>query len=523
MNELIRNLAEALRNTDSGSKAIAAFVGMAVLLGVYFAVDHSSQSEFDKQLFDALNAKQFAAVGNALSAAGIPFDSSDEPGAFFIYVDEDDYIRAKAAAFAADAMKSSSRGLNTDGGNNMFASATARDAIVQKKFWEEAENMLRTLDFVSDASVIVKRSRHNAYSRDADAPAQAVATITTTTFGGLSEGQKQAVKSIALNASGVRPEELAIYTHKGETVFDGLEEGQDGIVDRQLLAHQRDWDQHQDDKVNDLLAKSFGPNMANVQITSEWDWSQSVQEKRSAKKGTPTERTKIESERGVKSEVGGAPGLASNAREGNYGIDTGATTSAAGVQPSSKTSETTERFAPSSESTSTFNDQPTIKRLSIVAIVDESLILDEAGARNEALREELEGAIKAAATFDEARGDGFQLIPKPGGLWAPEVVEGADEVAEEASPPSTLLPMLLRRGVEIVAAIIFVVFLLKSLKASRRPEQVEITAEQTQTTEEEVDPEILARAQVSDLLENDPERVGSILANWARENSSVNA
>ena len=75
--------------------------------------------------------------------------------------------------------------------------------------------------------------------------------------------------------------------------------------------------------------------------------------------------------------------------------------------------------------------------------------------------------------------------------------------------------LLLRRGVEIALALVFVVLLLKSLKSSGKA-ALRVHAP-TDRVEDELDPELLARARVEELLKSDPDRVGDILSSWARD------
>ncbi len=89
------------------------------------------------------------------------------------------------------------------------------------------------------------------------------------------------------------------------------------------------------------------------------------------------------------------------------------------------------------------------------------------------------------------------------------------------------MEMLLQRGVEIAAAAIFLVVLLRALKS--RPRALAYDEPQSAghdpiaalaAAEEIVDPrvrEMVARRQIDELIRNDPERVSTILSRWAAD------
>ena len=60
--------------------------------------------------------------------------------------------------------------------------------------------------------------------------------------------------------------------------------------------------------------------------------------------------------------------------------------------------------------------------------------------------------------------------------------------------------------------------LLKSLKTSSKKSNVQV---QESSPESEIDPELLARVQIEELLKSDPDKVGAILSSWARDDRPV--
>ena len=110
----------------------------------------------------------------------------------------------------------------------------------------------------------------------------------------------------------------------------------------------------------------------------------------------------------------------------------------------------------------------------------------------------------------------------------PEVVE----TPEEALPSGSSLPMelLIENAVELLTAAAFIFLLIKGLRrtktkpAGQQSSGAEFTGMagvgKSTAGSIEISPEVLARAQVDDLVQNNPERVAQILSNWVVEDRS---
>ena len=160
-----------------------------------------------------------------------------------------------------------------------------------------------------------------------------------------------------------------------------------------------------------------------------------------------------------------------------------------------------------------------LKRLSVALFLDDSIAPEAV--------QDLEDAVKAAVGYDaELRTDNMKTVRlpfaeeppaeavEPGAAGDPSAATPAEPAAAEegSDEPSAMTRMLLRRGVEVLTALAFIVLLLSSLRSARKGEAAAKAAEK-----QEVDPELLAQAQVQELLSSDPKRVGEILTQWARE------
>lgn len=528
MNELLENLAKALRGTDGGSKVIAAIVGLAVIAAVAVVAVVAQEPHYDL-LWENLDEQERAKAGKALAEAGIPFEASSSPGPYNIYVDESDRSRALAAAYQGGAFDKPLRGIVPNDGITAFMSAAERDAHLEKALWQDMEAMLETLDYVRSANVMRPKRRSSTLISNEGQPDMASVTLSIAGGRMLSDEQAETVARMVQTGLGVDAEHLTISDHLGHTIFDGRERLEESLVDKELLEHQEDYDRTRSQRINELLAGMLGPDKARVEITSEWDWEQSAEQLTEAVgKGALLKTEKSTSTTPVPPvSVGGAAGLSSQTQTGTFGTQN----ASAPLQPDPASSlDETSTYAPTTRTTHRVRTQPELKRLSIVGVIDASVVTSEEGVVDAELVADLEDTIRAATGYSEARQDTFHVSTRTSFFQPEESEEGEGEGEEEASGPNPMLSMLMRRGVEIVTALAFVIFLLKSLKASKSSGST--TAEGVATIgpdgkpapeepEEEIDPETLARAQIEELLSSDPQKVGTILGKWAREEGAA--
>jgi flagellar M-ring protein FliF len=163
-------------------------------------------------------------------------------------------------------------------------------------------------------------------------------------------------------------------------------------------------------------------------------------------------------------------------------------------------------FAPV-QTTQTVRTAPLLRRLSIALFLDESM---------GAAAEDLTASVKTAVGFDAARGDEISVTTIA--FAAPEAAPAG--APEEAPSPlvSPLVETLLRRGVEIASALVFLFVLFRGIKGARA------LATRPAAAEEAPSPavvEMLARAKVAELIEKEPAKVGRILSEWARDTELV--
>jgi flagellar biosynthesis/type III secretory pathway M-ring protein FliF/YscJ len=509
MNDLVSNLIESLRGTSAGAKLVALVTGAACLAIVGLAAVVSSKPDYQIAFYD-LSDHEVAKVCKALADAGISFQSS--PGSpANVYVDEADRTAAFSAVYGAGALDKPLRGILTETGiASVFNSAEERRQFVRKREWQEMELMLQQLDFVLSAQVRTSPGDTSPIARNAS---PTTASVTLRTTGNLTTDQEDTIARIVGNGLGVEREDLVVSDHEGHTLFDGSrvqDDGEPGNED--FRAMEAEYDQRMTARANDVLLSILGPNMAHVTVTSEWNYEQSTTRSETPNgRGILLEESTNTSEKPVGGgeftggSAGGVAGLTSNVA--NTDPASGPAAAAPVASSSSrrgmeKTSQEQKSYRPALTTLEKVSVVPTLRRLSLALYVDESM--------DEAQVTALELAIQRSVGYDEQR-DSFSRASLT--FFQPEVPaqpEGTEPPAEP-SAPSPMMETLLRRGVEILTALVFIVLLLKSLKGSKKAGAVV-----TPQAKDEIDPEMLARAHVDELLKSDPDRVGEILSSWAR-------
>jgi flagellar M-ring protein FliF len=499
MNDLFERLLAGLRGTSGGARLIAGMVALSLAGIAALAAVVTSRPHFELA-FSGLTDHELAQVCKALSEAGIPFEQSQPPGPFVVYVDASERSSAYMAAYGAGALDKPLEGILSDAGvASVFNSAEERAQTVRKREWQEMEKMLAELDFVVGAKV---RSSAAGFSPLMGAGRAApTASVALRVAGGadLTREQAATVANLVSRGLGVAKQDLVISDQSGRALYDGEERSGAEHEIEDMLAHQAEYDRRLAREANAVLAQILGPNKAHVTVSSEWDFARTTERREAAEKGPVVLETKTSSEKPIGTGAGAPSGLSSNTLDPD--APASAPLVAAATEPLvEKTSEEKKEYAPSVSREERVRSTPELARLSVALFLDES-VKDK----------KLEATVKAAVGFDEER-DSFSSVVVPFAVPAEPEPDGAPEPAP--SEPNPMLELLLRRGIEIASASVFLVLLLRTLRGSRAARRGEAAAS---TEAPGVDPELLARAQVDELLKSDPARVGEILSRWARD------
>ena len=318
----------------------------------------------------------------------------------------------------------------------------------------------------------------------------------------LTHEQAATVATLVSRGLGIAKDDLVISDQAGRSLYDGHEvSGEDHEV-ADLLAHQGEHDRRLALEANTVLEQILGPNKARVQVTSEWDYTRSTLHEETPGKSLVVMESKKNSEKPAGSSSVAAAGVSANTLDPDAPSAAPAGTTATAAPQLEKTSEEKKEYSPSLSREERVSFVPKLARLSVALFLDQSVGQSP---------EKLEETIKASVGFDEERGDEFRSVVLP--FVTPEQAPAGEVVAAPAKT-NPLVDTLLRRGVEIASAVVFLVLLWRTLRSAKKPRPA---AAQASAGGEQIDAELLARARVDELLKSDPAKVGEILSRWARE------
>lgn len=517
MQNLFVNLRQSFLAASLGTK-MALFAGVAALVAVFaLAGSWASRPSFTL-LYSGLDARHAAAVQSALATANVRYQVSQPPGPFVVHVDESQYYAAQNAVALSGALETAPEGIQTNGtgASQVFLSAPERAQTVIKREWQEEEKQLEELDFVQRAHVSTSISESSSLRKTP--PMTVAVTLTLKNGSELSKSQAQTVAKLVRYRFNVPQENVMIADQSGRCLFDGATCSD--MASSELLDNERRHDEDLASRTNNLLDRVFGTGMAYVAVNSEWSYAQteSVKETVDPTKVVTSETTsKSTTPVDSGSSAGGVAGTTSNlnAEFGTTNAAVPPVTAPGAAETLAQSSESQKQYAVGRETRLDKNSAPKLARMSV------SLFLDD--SQKERLKD-LESSVKASIGFDEKRGDTFSSMVTA--FASVKRDEKGQPVAPapvvEASGPNRMMEMLIQRGIEIAAAVAFLVLLFRTLKgASKAAVETAATAQAAKLDPEAL--QMLAKTEIEELVKTDPALVSSILSRWAAEEETVGA
>lgn len=502
MKENFQSLLEALQRTNGPTRWVIGGA-VALVIGLSGVAVYQSSNPHMELLYSGLDSTMFSSATSALSNAGVRFDTSLPPAPYSIFVEDDARFVALHAIHGTGALDSGAKGINTSsGGSEVFLGTAALAQLTHKRDWEDLEKQLEVFTWVARASVRSSASPSTSFRRSA--PPTVAVIVTLQGASNPSREQRQALAAIVRAGANVPEQNISIADQNGNSLFEGNRD--------KALEVARDfedsYDEHETRRAQVFLDNIFGAGMTKVGIRGEWnhDRIESVDEAIADSKIKLSEIVS-ETTTPIDSAVGGPAGVESV-------LGSGADTSAPRKNaPVAETLDSEIRYAYPRKTTHLIQTTPVLERLSVSLAIDTSL---------EAQLTKAEDLVKGLVGFVEARDNMSAVTVELTGIERdtdgnpiPAVLEPVPE------PPSRIIGVLLERGVEILAAAVFLFVLLRSLKKSKIPAPAAgsgTRVDQASTEEgEEVDLGLLARRRVDQLIEDEPEKVGVLLSRWAAD------
>ena len=519
MKDLLDGIIQQWKRSTLATRGIVVTAFAAILACVWWITGTASEPHF-KLLYSNQDAQHAAAIQNALATGGIRFQASQPPGPFTIWVDDAQFYQAQNLVALAGALETSPEGIQAaqNGASQVFLSAGERAQNSLKREWQELEKQLQELDFVHRAHVSTSVPDGSALRKSS--PMTVAVTLSLKGHADLTRGQAQTVSKLVRYRFNVPAENVVICDQFGRSLFDGASAGELGGAAASLFEHKTRYEAELAARTNAMLERVFGPGLAHVTLNSDWKFVQKDRVKESLDPQNTVAVQKSESRTSTPqggaelSSAGGPAGDAPTAGPGTV-------TSTGGE---AKTSESKTSTIAGKETEHERSATPELTRLTVSLVIDDSLKEKFADA---AQRTALESSVKNSVGFDEKRDSFSTLMTSFATVRRDE--QGQPVVPapiEPESGPSPMLELLIERSVEIVAAVLFLLVLVKALKGGRKNAvgAQGDTAAAGAVELDQNDPkylDMLARRQIEELVKTEPEKVGSLLSRWVSDQETL--
>ena len=500
MTDTLANLLRGLQSADATTRAIIGIFAVALVAVVSVAVLWSGRPHM-VPLLAGLDDAQFAGVTRALATAGVRYETSSPPAPYSVFVDQSQRYTAQNAIHAEGALDLGERGIpSSSATSTIFLGKDERDQINLKRKWQELENQLRALSFISNAFVRISPGVRSPLLRQS--PPTVSVLVHLKAGRPLTRMQRQTLAAIVRNAANVPDENITIADQDGNNLTEGV--GDDEV--ESALSFERDFVASETRRAQEFLDRVFGAGMSAVSVVGEWDHERRevVEDSYDPAKLMVSETVSETRTPMPQGAAGGPAGTAST-------IDQ-ASAPAGASDELAETLDSEKRYTYGTRTTHSLQAAPRLVRLAVTLTIDATLT-DRLG--------EAEALVKDLVGFQEGR-DQMTATAIPLATVARDgdgnLVQPEPEPVPEA--PSAMLTLLLERGVEVLAAVAFLFVLLRSLKRSSALGKA-AQAPEASGEDDRVDVEMLARRRVEQMVETEPEKVGALLSRWVSAESNT--
>lgn len=266
----------------------------------------------------------------------------------------------------------------------------------------------------------------------------------------LDQGQIEAITHlVASSVEGLKPKNITVVDMEGEVLWRQAEEAEEAGLERASATQievQRMYEAEMQNRLQDLLDKTLGPDKAAVQVSVTMDWDRLETSSETYSQGGPASGV-LRSSRVVE-EYQGQPGALAG---GVVGLDTNSpqiptypgviTTTAEGGYVRR---ETIYNYEVSKTIQNLVKAPGSIKRMSVAVLLDESVPAEQ--------RQSIEQMVAAAVGLDPARGDTIAV--------AATAFDRGFYTAQQEAIQAAQRNELLMTGMKALASIIGLVLLL---------------------------------------------------------------
>ena len=511
------------------AQKLLAVLGVAVLVLGGAAFSRWATAPTYAPLFSDLAGEDAQAITEQLTADGVEYALED--GGTTIMVPKEAVSAQRIKAAAAGLPGDSSTGYSLLDAEGMTSSQFQQQITYQRALEGELASTIEGIAGVSTAVVHLAVPEESIFDDEAGT-ATASVLVDTAAGAALTDDQVQSVvhlvsssvPDLAVDQVTVSDSEGTLLSAAGSGLSGGI-----GGRDGQTNEHE----QRTEAAVQSMLDRVVGPGNAVATVTAELDFDQTqrVSEEFTSEPDVEplSESTQVENYVGAQAGVGGALG-----DNGVLGMD-GQEVAAAIEEQGGYTKESTTRNNAVNKTTETTTAAPGAVRRQSVAVVVDTTAAADAGVP------QLTQLITAAAGIDAARGDTLAVSQLPFDTTAADAAAEELAAAAAADAAAQRQQLIAAGGIGLLVLVLLVVLaLLWRRAAKKRSRQVvdlgEIDAlyrrddvitqdgaavgagpAGPQRVAAGPSPEALRRAEVGDLVDQQPTEVAAVLRGWLSE------
>ncbi len=452
-------------------------VGLAAAVALGVAVALWSQSPSYRVLFPSIDPSEMGAISGVLESAGIAYEIDNTSGALLV----DSASVNQAQLLLAGQGLPQSKGVTL--ANLYDGQGYATSQFMETKFYTHAleaklERTIGSLNTVKAAQVSLGLPKRSAFLRDRKAP---TASVVVHLFPGriLEPGQAKAITHlVASSVPDLEPGNVTLLDENSNLLSNQAGEDLLGAATSQF-EYRRRLESALAENIDTLLVPIMGPGRSRTRVVASLDFTELEE---TTERFDPASQVVRSEQTSQQESVGGAlgalgiPGALSNQPPVNAlgnppqqaadpAADPAAADGTAPAEPLPRSTAQDSILNYEVDRTISRKRAPRgqVERLSVAVVLD--YLPAAGGGRNaepvpltaEQLAE-IQGLIREAVGYDEARGDTLNLINMP--------FQAAPAPAELEAPPIWENPLVMDIGKLVLAAVIvlaLVIFVLKPL------------------------------------------------------------
>ncbi|MFN2308635.1 MAG: flagellar basal-body MS-ring/collar protein FliF [Gammaproteobacteria bacterium] len=396
-------------------RQVGLMIGLAASVALGVAVALWSQTPSYSLLYGNLEARDAAAVTDALQKSGIPFKIDPASGALMVASTQ---VQKARLQLAADGLpKGSSNNFEMLNESQGFGTSQfIETARYQHALEGELASTIGNLRSVERARVHLALPKRTVFVRQQEEPS---ASVVLSLYAGRSLDEGQVASIVHLVASSVphlKPNQVTVVDQRGNLLTTRDSASEVGMTSTQF-AYNRKLEDSYTRRIEDLLGPLVGAGKVRAQVAAELDFTRIEKTQESYNPDLPALRSEqLSDERMSSNSAGmGIPGTLSNQPPAAATTTPPGTVETVGESSGNSSRRSTRNYELDKTISHTRLAVGGVRRLSVAVVLDDKQTVSDTGETQRAPWSEEELAkfttlIKEAVGFNAQRGDSVQLI-----------------------------------------------------------------------------------------------------------------